>query len=522
MDAVPGAAHNAEVTTWHRLARFAGIALGGAGLLVAVWHAIAVPPDSGVLGGLSWLSVGVAPLFAVSVWVVCNRPGHPQALRLLLMGSALAVNVALEGPIQDAAREFGTGSWLWWPNLVYQYTGVLSLIAGVLLLASYPDGVVERVWQRRVLRATWCYLALPPLLLLSRPTLLFDAYVFDPAPVVASPFAVPWLEFLAGPLSSLYVYYYGALVVAALLFVRFLQADRAQRARMRLLVYVTAALIVTTALTVSVGAGYGSNPPVWLRLLTGLHIVLLLMVPVTIVIGIIRHRLFDIEPVMRRSAAFGLLSLLIAGTYLGLSAAPGLTFGREIPVELAVVLTIVAAVAFQPLRARLETARRPAGVRRAGEPLPAADRVRRPARADRRARRPAAPRLADTVHKGLAAPVGAGDAARGHAPSSASRPARRCCGCRWSAAARSSGTSTADRRRSAPTTAATTRRPRAARHTRRPGGHRDRQRAAHRAAWPSRSTSSPGPAPGSSRPRTSSAGGSSATSTTACSSTSSR
>ena len=354
VDAGRTAAHNAGMTTWHRFARVAGIALGGAGLLVAVWRAIAVPSEGGVLGGLTWLGVGVAPLYAVSVWVVCRRPEHPQARRLLMMGSSLAVNVAMEGPIQDATARSGPGTWLWVPNLVYQYSGVLSLIAGVLLLASYPDGVVEKVWQRRALRAVWLYLLLPPLLLLSRPTLLFDRYLFELPPVVPSPFFVPWLEFLAAPLSSLYMYYYGALVLAAVLFVRFFQADRRLRDRMRLLVYVTALLIAMTAMTLVFESSYGADRPLWVRLFNGLYIVLLLMVPVTIVVGIVRHRLFELEPVLRRSTVFGVLSLLIAGAYLAVAAAPGLTLGDDIPVELAVVLTIVAAVAFQPLRRRLE------------------------------------------------------------------------------------------------------------------------------------------------------------------------
>jgi signal transduction histidine kinase len=400
VDAPVTAAHNAEVTTWHRTALLAGTALGGAGLLVAFWHAIAVPGENGVLGGLSWLGVGVAPLYGVSVWVACRRPDHPQARRMLLMGSSLAVNVALEGIIQDAIGRSGAGPWLWWPNLIYQYTGVLSLISGVLLLASYPDGVVERRWQRWLLRATWLYLLIPPLLLLSRPTLLFGEYLFDSPPAVPSPVAVPWLEFLAGPLTSLYLYYYGALVVAGVLFVRFVQADRQQRARMRLLVYVSASLIVTTALTLILGSRSGAGIPVWLRLLNGLNIVLMLMVPVTIVIGIVRHRLFDINPVVRRSAVFGVLSLLIAGVYLGLSAAPGLTLGSQIPVELAVVLTIVAAIAFQPLRSRLE---------RLADRIVFGERVNRyqllttfGARLEQAVELgDLLPRLADTVHKGL-------------------------------------------------------------------------------------------------------------------------
>src|SRR5204863_9063958 len=104
-----------------------------AGLGAAGWHDVAGPAARGGFGGLSWVGIGVAPLLGVGIWLAYRRPQHPQARRLLLMGGALAVNVGVEGLVRDAAARSGPGSWLWWPNLVYQYSGVLALIAGVLL-----------------------------------------------------------------------------------------------------------------------------------------------------------------------------------------------------------------------------------------------------------------------------------------------------------------------------------------------------------------------------------------------------
>ena len=54
-----------------------------------------------------------------------------------------------------------------WLNLVSQFATVLSVTLSGVLFGSYPDGVVERPWQRRVLAALWAQLALPPLLLLT-------------------------------------------------------------------------------------------------------------------------------------------------------------------------------------------------------------------------------------------------------------------------------------------------------------------------------------------------------------------
>ena len=80
------------------------------------------------------------------------------------------------------------------------------------------------------------------------------------------------------------------------------------------------------------------------------------LIPVAIIYGILRHRLFDLDLVVRKSVAYGAASLLIAAAYAAIAATPGLMLGNRIPVTLAVVITIAAALAFQPLRRRLESA----------------------------------------------------------------------------------------------------------------------------------------------------------------------
>ncbi len=397
-----GRAHNSDVPTWPRIAWITGTVVGGAGLAAAVGTRLFLATGAhGALGGLGWVLLGVAPMYGVAVWLTRRRPDHPQARRMLLMSTALAVNAGIEIPIRQAFEAYGPGGWFWPANLVYQYSGVLALIAGVLLLASFPDGVVERPWQRRVLGAVWLHLAVPVLLLLTRPHLVIDVFLINPPPLVPSPFAVSWLTPLGGPVESLYVGYFGAAALVSLLFVRFVQADAELRARMRLMLYVTVGLIVAFGVLATVQDRFPQNP-VWLQLLRGASVVLLAMVPVSVVIGVVRHRLYDIDLAIRRSVTFGLLSLGIAAVYMGLSAAPGLALGDQIPVEVAVVLTIAAAAAFQPVRRRLEkladrlvfgervnryelVARFGAGLEQTVE---LADLL---------------PRLADTVHEGLAA-----------------------------------------------------------------------------------------------------------------------
>jgi signal transduction histidine kinase len=381
---------------------YAGTVLGGAGLLLAVWHALAVSDPHALPNSLAWTVFGVAPIYGVAVWLVRKRPEHPQTRRLLLFGCALAINVGIEGPIADVVRHSGPPPWLWLANLAYQFTSMLSLIAAVLLLASYPDGVVERRWQRITLRAIWLHLAVPPLLLLSSPNLAIDRYLINPPPQVHNPLAVSWLAPLANTVHTLYFGYIGGMAVLTILFVRFIQGGVEQRARMRMLVYVTGAMIPAYALQLFLAERDNVDQSLLLRLVTVLGVGLLLMIPVTIVVGIVRYRLFEIDLVMRRSVVFGVLSLGIALVYIGLAAAPGLALSNDIPVELAVLLTIAAAAAFQPLRRRLE---------RLADRLVFGERVNRyqllttfGARLEQAVDlQDLVPRLAETVHRGLAA-----------------------------------------------------------------------------------------------------------------------
>jgi signal transduction histidine kinase len=77
---------------------------------------------------------------------------------------------------------------------------------------------------------------------------------------------------------------------------------------------------------------------------------------VAIAIAILRHRLFDIDLVISRTVAYGVLAGVITAFYIVVVAGVGgiLAAGSASRLLLAVVATAFVAVAFQPLRTRLE------------------------------------------------------------------------------------------------------------------------------------------------------------------------
>ena len=71
-------------------------------------------------------------------------------------------------------------------------------------------------------------------------------------------------------------------------------------------------------------------------------------------IAVLRHRLYDIDRLISRTLAFGVLWLLIMLAYVGIAAAFGIMAGGRLPVEAAVVCTILVTLVFQPARHVLE------------------------------------------------------------------------------------------------------------------------------------------------------------------------
>ena len=202
------------------MARLRWYALTTVGGLFIVWELITevmspYGPDRWDLAAI----LIVIPMYAVGAWLTWRLPTHPQPVRLLVCGTAIAVGLA--GLV---------GKWPWSPALgaLSLEAAAVALLAMALLIGSFPDGFVERRWQRLALRCSWVILIGAPLALLASPVVPVFSDAAQYRPAIPNPYAVSWLAWLAQPaawlaLNSGWVLLVGVLVLCA----RFVAADAA-------------------------------------------------------------------------------------------------------------------------------------------------------------------------------------------------------------------------------------------------------------------------------------------------------
>jgi signal transduction histidine kinase len=293
--------------------------------------------------GLAWYLSGVLAYMA--------RPANRAAWLLLVMSTLLAIGKGAGSAIALASSTRPDLAHSWTAVVLVDAAGWAVLAAGVAVFVIFPDGKVQRSYERWILR--WLPPAFAPILLLYLAgsqrigTSQFGWVALD----AASPIYIGGLDLAARVAGAVLGANLLAILPAlVLLLLRYRRFGDEQRRQIKWPLY---ALSVSAIGVLAVAVVPEAVVPYWLAAV--LYVGTQALLPAGLALGIVMYRGLDIEDVIRRSVVYGALWAFIAVAYVVVAAVFGIAIGQRVPLALAVLLAIVAALLFQPARRRLET-----------------------------------------------------------------------------------------------------------------------------------------------------------------------
>lgn len=337
MEGAPGAAR--RTWPWWLLGALGPILLVAAGTIAIATHQD-IGVDQNALEDLypNVVFGSVVPLLGALILSRVRR--HPVGLLFLATGlaSALTMFVYPWGHTHETPSPFPSTLAAAWVSEWIWSMGLMPLVTlGILL---FPDGRLVGHWRRVVL---WIDLAMV--------ALNFLAHAFHPGPLENHPFfdnplgvPVPGRVFdvLGAAAGACFVVGFFGGVVSVLL--RWRSATGDERAQLRWFAF-SAALLPLVAL----------NP--WHHTFGVVLAVLAIpLLPLSVAVAILRHRLYGIELVVRRSLVYGALTTVLLLVYAVVVSVIGALLRGRADTAAAIVATALVAVAFSPLRDRLQDA----------------------------------------------------------------------------------------------------------------------------------------------------------------------
>ena len=306
-------------------------------------------PDD-LYGGASGVAslVGSLAYATVGAVITFRLPGHRIGWLFLLLGFLDAVNVlayAYAAHALYAADDLPLGV------AAANVWGALELTAplSALPLLLLPDGrLPSRRWWPVVA------MVLIAMVLMSVSQALVPGPLENPFAVATNPWGIPGTRGLFETLDMVgWLFTWSAMILGvAAVSTRLRRSHGVERQQLKLVLAVTAAVGVVVVLCMGTWFVW---PHGHLQERMAVFGVAFAAIPVAAGMAILRYRLYDIDIVLNRALVYGALTVLLAATYAAVTLVLGMALGSgSAPATAASTLAV--AVAFRPLRARLQDA----------------------------------------------------------------------------------------------------------------------------------------------------------------------
>lgn len=286
-----------------------------------------------------------------------NRMGWVLLSAALVNGSTAILSQYLIHTLLVAKRSLPAVEWVAWANSIL--SGITYPALVVMMMVFFPDGHLPARRWRWLLWTAAVYTLLNALVGIVDPTPI----QFPGIPGVHNPTGLAIGRGLeAGPAG--WVSFFGSMLIVLTavvsLVVRLRRANAVERHQVRWVVY---ALGVFTVLNILFSLSSLFLPPSPEGRVIGNVVSNLLVIvgfgvalPAAIGIAIFRYRLYDIDIVISRTLVFGALAAFITAVYVAIVVGVGSLIGSQgqPSLVLSILATAVVAVAFQPVRERIQ------------------------------------------------------------------------------------------------------------------------------------------------------------------------
>jgi signal transduction histidine kinase len=291
--------------------------------------------------------------------ILSRQPNNRIAWILLGIGLAWAVSIFTEGHARYGIEAHP--GWLPRPDLAAAVASALWAppigLMGIYLILLFPDGRLPSPRWRAVAwlggiaiagTITGIYLA---------PGTLGDVGY----PNLRNPLGVEGLKPFTDVLVRVFVLLLALCVAASAvsLVLRYRRSRGIERLQLKWLAATAGVVagLAGLANAVSIGTSwFGPDTPGWVEVVQSLAVFSFLLIPTAIGFALLKYRLYDIDVVINKAVLFAALAAFITAVYVAIVVGIGSAIGlaEEPNLALSIVATAVVAVAFQPVRERLQ------------------------------------------------------------------------------------------------------------------------------------------------------------------------
>ena len=312
--------------------------------------------DRADLATVVWIAGLVPAMIAAGVLLVVKRPDNPIGELTLWSGlTTFLIPTIPEIPTMIIHAESGPQDWMWVGMWLAMTSGVLGFVLIMALVVTMPNGKVQYARERRFLELCSLVVLLPTVSLFTNEFVYTHPESFVGIEDVSSPVFVEALAGAGSTVNLMGNLVYALFVWAVVLQVmRYRAAPDRQRRQVRWVLFGGVGAILLGVAPSLLDTLAVIDPIVHGSLASLIVVPAFLLFMGSIIIAVLEPAWADIDIVIRKSFVYGVLSFLILLLYVGAASAFGLAAGARLHFELAVVLTVVVALMFQPARRRLQ------------------------------------------------------------------------------------------------------------------------------------------------------------------------